>query len=102
VDERPDCLHLSYDRMASLLAFYENLDALAIADDNTHSDQAHCGSDHIPTTWALAFDQPQPGEGDGDVDAAISGIGVSRRPRMQAQEPCEGGEASCRRQEQPR
>src|SRR3989442_12294602 len=31
VDERPDGVHLSYDRMASLLAPYENLDALEVA-----------------------------------------------------------------------
>ena len=31
VDERPDGVHLSYDRMASLLAPYENPDALAVA-----------------------------------------------------------------------
>jgi len=31
VDERPDGVHLSYDRMASLLAPYGNPDALAIA-----------------------------------------------------------------------
>jgi uncharacterized protein (DUF302 family) len=33
VDERPDGVHLSYDRMASLLAPYGNPDALAIAQD---------------------------------------------------------------------
>jgi len=32
VDERADGVHLSYDRMASLLAPYENLDALKIAE----------------------------------------------------------------------
>jgi len=31
VDERPDGVHLSYDRMASLLATYGNPDALAVA-----------------------------------------------------------------------
>lgn len=31
VDERPDGVHLSYDRMASFLAPYENHDALEIA-----------------------------------------------------------------------
>ena len=31
VDERPDGVHLSYDRMASLLAPYGNMDALAVA-----------------------------------------------------------------------
>src|SRR5262245_33338952 len=31
VDERPDGVHLSYDRMASLLAPYGNPDALAVA-----------------------------------------------------------------------
>jgi uncharacterized protein (DUF302 family) len=31
VDERPDGVHLSYDRMASLLAPYRNPDALAVA-----------------------------------------------------------------------
>jgi uncharacterized protein (DUF302 family) len=31
VDERPDGVHLSYDRMASLLAPYGNSDALAVA-----------------------------------------------------------------------
>ena len=31
VDERPDGTHVSYDRMASLLAPYDNPDALAVA-----------------------------------------------------------------------
>ena len=31
VDERPDGLHLSYDKMASLLASYGNTEALAVA-----------------------------------------------------------------------
>ena len=31
VDERPDGVHLSYDRMASFLAAYGNSDALAVA-----------------------------------------------------------------------
>jgi uncharacterized protein (DUF302 family) len=33
VDERPDGVHVSYDRMASLLAPYGNPDALAVARD---------------------------------------------------------------------
>ena len=33
VDERPDGVHLSYDKMASLLAPYGNPDALAVAQD---------------------------------------------------------------------
>ena len=33
VDERPDGVHLSYDRMASLLAAYGNVDALRVAED---------------------------------------------------------------------
>ena len=33
VDERPEGVRLSYDRMASLLALYENEDALAVARD---------------------------------------------------------------------
>ena len=33
VDERPDGVHLSYDRMASFLAPYANADALAVAQD---------------------------------------------------------------------
>jgi hypothetical protein len=33
VDQRPDGVHLSYDRMASLLAPYGNPDALAVARD---------------------------------------------------------------------
>jgi len=33
IDERPDGVHLSYDRMASLLAPYGNPDALAVARD---------------------------------------------------------------------
>ncbi len=33
VDERPDGVHLSYDKMASLLAPYGNADALAVARD---------------------------------------------------------------------
>ena len=33
VDERPDGVHLSYDKMASLLAPYGNRDALAVARD---------------------------------------------------------------------
>jgi len=31
IDERPDGVHLSYDRMASLLAPYENAAALDVA-----------------------------------------------------------------------
>ena len=33
IDERPDGVHLSYDRMASLLAPYENTEALKVAKD---------------------------------------------------------------------
>jgi uncharacterized protein (DUF302 family) len=33
VDERADGVHISYDRMASLLAPYGNLDALSVARD---------------------------------------------------------------------
>jgi hypothetical protein len=33
VDERADGVHLSYDRMARLLASYENHDALEVARD---------------------------------------------------------------------
>ena len=33
VDERPDGVHLSYDRMASFLASYRNAEALAVARD---------------------------------------------------------------------
>ena len=33
VDERPDGVHLSYDRMASFLATYGNHDALRVAED---------------------------------------------------------------------
>src|SRR5882762_5589624 len=33
VDERPDGVHLSYDRMASLLAPYQNTEALKVARD---------------------------------------------------------------------
>jgi hypothetical protein len=33
VDERADGVHISYDRMASLLATYENGDALTVAKD---------------------------------------------------------------------
>ena len=33
VDERADGVHLSYDKMASLLAPYGNADALAVARD---------------------------------------------------------------------
>jgi len=33
VDERPDGVHLSYDRMASFLAAYGNHDALQVAED---------------------------------------------------------------------
>lgn len=33
VDERPDGVHISYDRMASLLAPYENAEALRVARD---------------------------------------------------------------------
>jgi len=33
VDERKDDVHLSYDRMATLLATYGNADALAVARD---------------------------------------------------------------------
>jgi hypothetical protein len=31
VDERPDGVHLTYDKMASLLAPYQNAEALAVA-----------------------------------------------------------------------
>ena len=31
IDERPDGVHLSYDRMASLLAPYESAEALSVA-----------------------------------------------------------------------
>ena len=33
IDERPDGVHISYDRMASLLAPYENAEALKVAKD---------------------------------------------------------------------
>ena len=33
IDQRPDGVHLSYDRMASLLAPYENAEALRVAKD---------------------------------------------------------------------
>src|SRR5207245_8867547 len=33
VDERPDGVHVSYDRLASLLAPYRNSEALAVARD---------------------------------------------------------------------
>ena len=33
IDERPDGVHLSYDRMASFLASYENAEALSVARD---------------------------------------------------------------------
>ena len=33
VDERADGVHLSYDRMASLLAPYDNSEALSVAGD---------------------------------------------------------------------
>jgi hypothetical protein len=33
IDQRPDGIHLSYDKMTSLLAPYENADALKIAKD---------------------------------------------------------------------
>jgi uncharacterized protein (DUF302 family) len=33
IDERPDGVHLSYDRIASFLASYENSDALRVAQD---------------------------------------------------------------------
>jgi len=33
VDERDDCVRLSYDRMASLMAPYGNMDAIAVARD---------------------------------------------------------------------
>ena len=33
VDERPDGVHLTYDKMASLLAPYGNPDAIAVARD---------------------------------------------------------------------
>src|SRR5712672_2153803 len=33
IDERPDGVHMSYDRMASLLAPYENAEALRVAKD---------------------------------------------------------------------
>ena len=33
IDERPDGVHISYDRMASLLAPYQNVEALKVAKD---------------------------------------------------------------------
>ncbi|MGH8093418.1 MAG: hypothetical protein ACREIF_08100 [Chthoniobacterales bacterium] len=33
IDERPDVLHLSYDKMASLLAPYKNAETLKVAKD---------------------------------------------------------------------
>jgi len=33
VDERPDGVHLSYDKLASLLVRYKNRDVLAVARD---------------------------------------------------------------------
>ena len=33
VDERPDAVHLTYDKMASLLAPYHSAEALAVARD---------------------------------------------------------------------
>jgi hypothetical protein len=33
IDERSDGVHISYDRMASLLAPYENAEALSVARD---------------------------------------------------------------------
>jgi uncharacterized protein (DUF302 family) len=36
VDERGDGVHLSYDKMASLLAPYTNQDALKVAQDLDH------------------------------------------------------------------
>ena len=33
IDERPDGVHLTYDRMASFLAPYENAEALKVAKD---------------------------------------------------------------------
>src|SRR5216684_66525 len=33
IDERPDSVHISYDRMASFLAPYENAEALKVAKD---------------------------------------------------------------------
>ena len=33
IDERPDGVHISYDRMASFLAPYENVEALKVAKD---------------------------------------------------------------------
>jgi hypothetical protein len=33
IDERPDGVHLSYDRMASFLSPYENQQALRVAKD---------------------------------------------------------------------
>jgi uncharacterized protein (DUF302 family) len=34
VDEQPDGVHLSHNKMASLLAIYRNSDALAVARDS--------------------------------------------------------------------
>ncbi len=33
IDERPDGVHLSYDRMASFLATYKNEEALKVAEE---------------------------------------------------------------------
>jgi MerR family regulatory protein len=52
----------------------------AVAEDNdAHPNQTYRGSDNIPAVRVMTFDQRQLGEGDIDVEAAISGIGASRR-----------------------
>ncbi len=42
VDERPDGVHISFDRMASLLAPYRNSEALAVARDLDEKVEALC------------------------------------------------------------
>jgi hypothetical protein len=44
VDQRSDGVHLSYDRMASLLAPYENAEALKVAKDLDAKVEALLGS----------------------------------------------------------
>ena len=44
IDERPDGVHLSYDRMASFLAPYENVEALKVAKDLDAKVEALLGS----------------------------------------------------------
>jgi len=51
VDERPDGVHISYDRMASLLAPYRDSEALAVRGTSTRKSKPFC------TRWQVELEQ---------------------------------------------